>query len=112
MLRLVKADDTSATQPSAVSDAAAAEAAASIDTASDTSGAFATCRAYRQIDQLLWRVLQLDDILHHGCAFNPKKAARIKRQLEEKQDQLERVYAQIGSRRRERGRPRMHLVNS
>lgn len=94
MLRLVKADDAAATQPSAAPDA------------------FATCRAYRQIDQLLWRVLQLDDILHHRCAFNPKKAARIKRQLEKKQDRLEQVYAQIGSRRRERGRPRMHLVNA
>jgi hypothetical protein len=51
--------------------------------------------AYRKLDQLLFRVLQLDDILHHRCAFNPEKANRIKSQIEDVQEQLERVYTRI-----------------
>lgn len=51
--------------------------------------------AYRKLGQLLFRVLQLDEILHHRCAFNPDKAGRIKAQIEAVQDQLDRVYTQI-----------------
>jgi hypothetical protein len=110
MLRLVRADEIPAKQRST----------ASKSPASDASDAFATCRAYRKVNQLLWRVLQLDEILHHDCAFNPEKAARIKRQLKEKQEQLEQIYAQIGEQRRDRRhargreerRPRMRLVDS
>lgn len=107
MLRLVRTDEISPKQRSTASK-------------SPASDAFATCRAYRKVNQLLWRVLQLDEILHHDCAFNPEKAARIERQLKEKQEQLEQVYAQIGGQRRDkrraRGReersPRLRLVDS
>lgn len=60
-------------------------------------------RAYRKLDQLLFRVLQLDDILHQRCAFKPEKAGRIKAQIDDVQDQLDRVFTQIDegkSRRR------------
>lgn len=110
MLRLVRADEISAEQ----------RPTASTGPVPDASDAFATCRAYRKVNQLLWRVLQLDEILHHGCAFDSEKAARIERQLKEKQKQLEQIYAQIGGRRRDgrraqgrdKRRPRMRLVDS
>jgi len=51
--------------------------------------------AYRKLDQLLFRVLQLDDILHQRCTFNPEKAGRIKAQIEDVQERLDRVYTTI-----------------
>jgi hypothetical protein len=109
MLRLVRADKIPAEQRSA----------ASKSPVPDASDAFAACRAYRKVNQLVWRVLQLDEILHHDCTFNPEKAARIERQIEEKQAQLEQIYAQLGGQRRDKSRaqrdnrrPRMRLVDS
>lgn len=58
--------------------------------------------AYRKLDQLLFRVLQLDDILHQRCAVNPEKARRIKSQIEDVQQQLDRVYTRIDDGRTRR----------
>ncbi len=59
--------------------------------------------AYRKLNQLLFRVLQLDDILHRRCTFNPEKAGRIKAQIEDVQGRLDRLYTEIdGGRSRRR----------
>lgn len=52
-------------------------------------------KAYRTIDRLIDRVLQLDTILHQRCTFRPEKADRVKQHLERAQDELERAYTQI-----------------
>ena len=64
-------------------------------------------RTYRKLDQLLFRVLQLDEILHHRCTFDPEKASRIQAQIENVQDKLDRVYTKIdgGKTRRSIMRP-------
>lgn len=59
-------------------------------------------RAYRTLDRLLSRVLQLDQILHHDASFNNEKAQRIKQQIRRTQDKLDRVYAEIDNGRARR----------
>ncbi len=66
------------------------------------------CRAYKELDQLLYRVLQLNEILHHNCACGSEKdctcasdkALDLKRQIWRAQKKLDRLYRKIG-----RGRP-------
>jgi NH3-dependent NAD+ synthetase len=67
-------------------------------------------RTYRKLDQLLYRVLQLDEILHHRCAFNPEKAGRIKDRIEQTQEKLERVYTAIDDGKTRRST--MQLIKS
>lgn len=67
-------------------------------------------RTYRKLDQLLYRVLQLDAVLHHRCAFNPEKAGRIKDRIEQAQEELERVYTEIDDGKTRRST--MRLIKS
>lgn len=92
MLRLVET-------PSAVDDAPAASC--------DRPADYERQRAYRRLNQLIYRVLQLDDILHRRCAFNPEKAARIKAQIQRKQNELERVLTEIDGGKRRRATMRL-----
>lgn len=52
-------------------------------------------RTYRKVDQLLFRILQLDEILHKDSTFNPEKAARLKEQIERAQHRIEQLYVRI-----------------
>ena len=67
-------------------------------------------RTYRKLDQLLYRVLQLDEILHRRCAFNSEKAGRIKNRIEQTQEKLERVYTEIDDGKTRRST--MRLIKS
>ncbi|NBB73967.1 MAG: hypothetical protein GVY35_09825 [Bacteroidetes bacterium] len=91
MLRLVET-------PSAADDA---------PTTPDRPADYERQRAYRRLNQLIYRVLQLDDILHRRCAFNPEKAARIKAQIKSKQDELEHVFTEIDGGKRRRATMRL-----
>ena len=55
-------------------------------------------RTYRKVDQLLFRILQLDEILHKDSTFKPEKAARLKAQIEEAQHRIEQLYVRIDGR--------------
>ncbi len=79
-------------------------------TSPDRPAEYEQQRAYRRLNQLIYRVLQLDDILHRRCAFNPEKAARIKAQIEKKQSELERVLTEIDDGKGRRAT--MRLVES
>lgn len=91
MLRLVDADSA----PEAHSDAP------------ERPADYEKQQAYRRLQQLIYRVLQLDDILHRRCAFNPEKAKRVKGQIEEKQAELERVLDEIDGGRARRATMRL-----
>lgn len=66
-----------------------------VDTQSSPPG-YARRRAYKKLDQLMCRVLQLDEILHEDCAFESEKAANLKRQIRNAQQKLERLLEEIG----------------
>lgn len=72
------------------------------------------CRTYRELDRLLYRVLQLNEILRANCgcdseevcACNSEKALRLKRRIWRAQKKLERLYASVeqGGKKRHRSR--------
>lgn len=58
------------------------------------------CRTYKEVDQLLYRVLQLNEILHRNCgcrsaqtcACSTEKALDLKRKIWRAQKKLKQLY--------------------
>jgi hypothetical protein len=52
-------------------------------------------KRHREIDRLITRVLQLDDLLHHDATFDAERAAALQEQIKKKQARLSALYDEI-----------------
>jgi hypothetical protein len=56
---------------------------------------YRTIRTYREIDQLIYRVLQLHDILDTRCEDDQDRALDVRRQIWLAQKQLDRLFNRL-----------------
>lgn len=92
MLRLVNPDSTDLNQDAPSQDAPLEDLSAHAD--QDISD-LEEAQLYKRLDELLFRILQLDEILHERSAFDSEKAAHLREQIREAQQKLDRIYDRI-----------------
>lgn len=52
---------------------------------------------YKRLNELLFRILQLDQILHERSSFDSDKAAHLRDQIRKAQKELEQIYDELDS---------------
>lgn len=56
---------------------------------------FNEARIYKRIDELLFRVEQLDEIMRNRGAVRPEKSEELREKMRQAQQELEQLYAAL-----------------
>lgn len=61
----------------------------------DCAAALNEARIYKKIDELLFRIMQLEEITRVRGALNPEKARDLRKKTRRAQERLDRLYAAL-----------------